>query len=197
MDSNDGAQLWDMMEPIAMKWLEVHPEVTDETVVALARFALDQVRASYDEAAAFAHTVASRTRRQAGQMVQGLPAADTATLATIALSVAACYVARQQGAGRAELAMELFGRAADYAPDYYDEHWQEIAALIRDPRPLPAVETASLPIPTAGSQPSLPQEIAQLEDRVSRLEARPPVVYNQDFHASGASVFNDSTVNNQ
>lgn len=197
MDSNDGAQLWDMMEPIAMKWLEVHPRVTDETVAALARFALGQALAPSGEVTAFADRVASRTRRRAGQMVQGLPAADTATLATIALSVAACYVARQQGAGRAELSMELFGRAADYAPDYYDEHRQEIAALIRDPRPLPAVETASLPIPTAGSQPSLPQEIAQLEDRVSRLEARPPVVYNQDFHASGVSVFNDSTVTNQ
>jgi hypothetical protein len=196
MDSNDGTQLWGLMEPIAMKWLEVHPRVTDETVAALAAFALDQALAPSGEVTAFADRVASRTRRRAGQMVQGLPAADTATLATIALSVAACYVARQQGAGRAELAMELFGRAADYAPDYYDEHRQEIAALIRDPRPLPAPEAASPPIPAA-DQPSLPQEIAQLEGRVSRLEARPPVVYNQDFHASGASVFNDSTVNNQ
>lgn len=180
MNADTLRALTDMTDPLASGWLSTHALVTDEALAALTAYALSQALTPREDTPTRA---AHHTRRRVGQVCPELDDEDTAILTCIVLSAAACLVDRgRPGPEATALAMELFGRAADLAPDYYDTHQPQVQAMLRCAdalRPyLPDIQAS------AGEEaPAMPAAVSgswveSVEQRLKSLESTPRININ-------------------
>lgn len=130
MKTSKGMMLDEIVAIVAGDWLEQNFMVEEETLTSAVAHTLSEVESS--EGIDSETQRAGRIARQAKRMLVERDIADKelSTAACIVLSVVARLVCEKaDGIG---LAMELFGRAADCDPGYYDRHQQRIAGISID-----------------------------------------------------------------
>lgn len=167
---------------VANDWLEQNFMVEEDTITSAIAHTLSEVESS--EGTEPESQRADRIARHAKRMLveSGIAYKEPFTAACIVLAVVARIVCEKaDGIG---LAMELFGRAADCDPDYYDQHQQRIAGISIDEDNLNEIL----------------EECKELK-KLKNVEEKAPQagitnIYNQNFQAgSHPQLANGSTIN--
>ncbi len=130
MKISKGIGLEQIAATVANDWLEQNFMVEEDTITSAIAHTLSEVVSS--EGREPESLWADRIARHAKKILveSGIAYKEPFTAACIVLSLVARLVCEKaDGIG---IAMELFGRAADCDPDYYDRHQQRIAEISID-----------------------------------------------------------------
>ena len=182
MKISKGMRLDEIVAIVADDWLEQNFMVEEETITSAIAHTLSEVESS--EGIDSETQRADRIARHAKRMLveRGIEYKEPFTAACIVLSVVARLVCEKaDGIG---LAMELFGRAADCDPGYYDRHQQRIAGISIDESILNGI-----------------LEECKEQSKLTNVVKKAPQVgvtniYNQNFQAgSNPQLANGSTIN--